>query len=78
MSRLTNSDSFQARLAERRQQLLDPDVKARLNDKMKSVTLQALATIQHKLNSPESSAELALSSLGVMQQSLGVLNAGKR
>ena len=73
MNRLVNSDSFQARLAERRQEVMDPQIRARLKDKLESVTLQALNSIEHKLNSPDSSADLALQSLGVIQQCLGVV-----
>lgn len=78
MNRLINSDSFQARLAERRQELLDPLIKAQLNEKMKSVVMQSLNTIQHKLNSPEASADLAMASLGVVQAGLGILNPAKK
>lgn len=78
MSRLINSDSFQARLAERREQLLDPMLKARLKDKMESVVMQSLSTIQHKLNAPEASADLAMASLGVLQQGLQALNGSRK
>lgn len=78
MSRLINSDSFQARLAERRQEVMDPSIKARLKDKLETVTMVALDSIQRKLESPEASAELALSSLGIIQQSLGLVNPPKK
>lgn len=78
MSRLINSDSFQARLAERRQEVMDPSIKARLKDKLETVTMVALDSIQRKLESPEASAELALSSLGIIQQSLGLINPPKK
>lgn len=78
MSRLTNSDSFQARLAERRQEVMDPSIRARLKDKLETVTMVALDSIQRKLESPETSAELALSSLGVIQQSLGLVKPPKK
>lgn len=78
MNRLVNCDSFQARLAERRQEVMDPQIKARLKDKFETVTAQALATIQHKLDSPDSSADLALQSLGVLQQCMGVVAPQKK
>lgn len=78
MSRLINSDSFQARLAERRKEVMDPEIKARLKDKMESVVMQSLSTIQHKLNSPDASADLAMASLGVLQQGLGLVNPPKK
>ena len=78
MNRLINSDSFQARLAERRQELMDPEVRTRLNTKLKTVTMQALDQLQQKLSAPESSADLALQSLGVLQATLGVVNPSKK
>jgi len=78
MSRMINSDSFQARLAERRQELLDPGLKQQLNERLKAVVAQSVDSIQRKLNAPESSADLALASLGIAAQGLGVLNPPKR
>lgn len=78
MNRLINSDSFQARLAERRQELLDPQIRMRLKEKMESVVIQSLNTIQHKLNGPEASADLAMASLGVVQAGLGLINPPKK
>jgi len=78
MSRLINSDSFQARLAERRQELLDPDVKKKLNARLEAVVAQSMDHIQSRLNSSEANADLALASLGVAAAGLGVLNPPKR
>lgn len=78
MSRLINSDSFQARLAQRRQELLDPGIRAQLNERLKAVVVQSMDSIQQKLNSSESSADLALASLGIAAQGLGVMNPPKR
>lgn len=78
MSRLTNSDSFQARLAERRQEVMDPSIRARLKDKLETVTIVALDSIQRKLESPEASAEFAIASLGIVQQGLGLVKPPKK
>lgn len=77
MTRLINSDSFQARLAERRQELIDPAIKARLNDRLKSVVMQSAEQIQRKLDAGDN-AQLALDSLGVFTEALGILNPGKK
>ena len=69
MSRIIGSDSFQARLAERRQQLLDPRLKQQLTEKLESVVLQSMEQIQRKLDSTES-ADLALESLLVAGNAL--------
>lgn len=78
MSRVINSDSFQARLAQRREDLLDPDLKKKLNQRLEAVVTQSMNHIQERLNSPEGSADLALASLGIAAAGLGVLNPPKR
>lgn len=64
MSRLVNSDAFQARIAERRQQLTDPGIARRLNARVQSVTVQALDVVSRKLDATDS-AEFALEALGI-------------
>ena len=77
MSRIIRSDAFQARLAERRQAVMDPIIRQRLNDKLQSVALQSISTIQRQLDSPDASADMALSSLQMVQRALGVINPPK-
>jgi hypothetical protein len=77
MARLTNSDSFQARLAERRRELVDPVLAARLNDRLKSAVVQSVDQIQRKLDAGDN-ADLALQSLGVFAEAAGVLSTLKK
>lgn len=77
MSRLMNSDSFEARLAERRRELVDPILAARLNDKLKAAVVQSVDHIQRQLNAGDN-ASLALQSLGVFAEAAGVLSTVKK
>jgi hypothetical protein len=77
MSRLINSDSFQARLAERRRELIDPVLKVRLEDRLKSAVMQSTEQIQRRLDAGDN-ADLALQSLGVLTDALGALNPPKK
>ena len=72
MSRVIGSDSFKARLAERREELLRPDVRQRLNDRMQTVVLQSMDVVQKKLNQPEVSAEMALQALGLASSAMNM------
>lgn len=69
MSRLINSDAFQARLGERRQQLTDPALARRLNARLQGLTMQAVETLGRKLDATDS-AELALQALGIASSAL--------
>ena len=72
VSRVLSSDSFKARLAERREELMYPDIKARVNDRMQSVVLQSMDVVQKKLNSGEASAEMALKALGIASSAMNM------
>lgn len=64
VSRILASDSFQARLAQRKSDLIDPLVAQSLNERMRGVTIQSLEIIQKKLESEES-ASYAIEALGI-------------
>lgn len=64
VSRILGSDSFQARLAERKAQLIDPVVAHSLNERLRGVTIQAVEIIKEKLESEESAA-YAIEALGI-------------
>lgn len=74
MCRLINSDAFQARLAERREALVDPGLARRLNARLEGLTLQAVDTLARKLDATDS-AELALESLGLAVGGLAKVKA---
>lgn len=64
ISRVVNSDAFIARLAERKSQLIDPQIARSLNERLSGVAIQSLDIISSKLNA-EQSASFALDALGL-------------
>ena len=70
VSRVVYSDAFQARLAERKAQLIDPFIAADLNTRLRGVTIQAVNIVSAKLESEES-ADYALEALGLAGKALG-------
>lgn len=73
ISRVIGSDSFKARLAERKAVLIDPHIAQQLNDRFSGVAIQAVEIIQKKLDT-EQSAMFAIEALGVAS---GMLNVRK-
>lgn len=64
IGRVVNSDAFVARLAERKGQLIDPQIARSLNERLSGVAIQSLTIISDKLNA-EQSASYALDALGI-------------
>ena len=69
VSRILSSDSFQARLAQRKSDLIDPLIAQSLNERMKGVAIQSLEIIKGKLETEES-ASYALEALGIAAPAL--------
>ncbi len=67
--RFINSDAFQARLAERRNELLDAGTARRVKARVESVTIQALDVVSRRLDATDS-AEVALEALGISTKAL--------
>ena len=70
------SDVFQMKLAERRQEIIDPLMKEEIEARFKMVTRRSLEVLQEKLNAPASSidgafaikaAELGMKGMGIGQ-----------
>lgn len=64
ISRIVSSDAFIARLADRKSQLIDPQIARSLNERLTGVAIQSLDIISNKLNA-EQSAAFALDALGL-------------
>jgi hypothetical protein len=72
VSRVIASDAFQARLAERKAQLIDPMVAASLDERLRGVAIHSMSIIQDKLaNSSEESAQFAMDALGLATVAMG-------
>lgn len=70
LSRIIGSDAFQAVLAKRRAELVDPYIMANMEEKIRGVADQSLEIIAEKLQSTQS-ADLALKTLGLATTALG-------
>lgn len=70
LSRIIGSDAFQAVLAKRRAELVDPYIMATMEEKIRGVADQSLEIIAEKLASTQS-ADLALKTLGLATTALG-------
>lgn len=70
ISRVVSSDSFKARMAERKAQLQDPIISRSLNERLRGVTVKAIDMISEKLDSPEAGAAYALDALGIATQAM--------
>lgn len=70
VSRIFNSDAFQARLAVRKEDLVDPTILLTIDEKLKAIANKSLDILQEKLevsNNPEfakATAELSIKALG--------------
>jgi hypothetical protein len=65
ISRVVASDSFQARLSERKASLIDPLIARSLNDRLRGVAVKAIDLVNEKLSAEEAGAAYALDALGI-------------
>lgn len=71
VSRVVASDAFQARLEQRKAQLVDPHVAQSLNERLTGVVIQAVDLVSQKLGA-EQSASFAMDALGIASTALGM------
>jgi hypothetical protein len=55
-----NSDAFQARLAARKEEIIDPLVRAKVDEAIKGLVSRSIEILREKLDNPNVSTELAL------------------
>lgn len=72
VQRVLSSDAFQARLAQRKKELVDPVIAQTVNARLEGVAVQSLEIVQEKLAHPDISAAYALDALSLAAQGLGV------
>ena len=77
VSRVLASDSFQARLAQRKGALLDPIIARSLNDRLRTVAIRSMDIIEEKL-AAEPSASYAMDALELATMGLGVVSHASR
>lgn len=66
------SDAFQARLATRREEIIDPELRATIKERFQALVIQSLAVLQKKLNQPTVSDTLAIKAAELGAKSLGL------
>jgi hypothetical protein len=74
MSQVVNSDAFQAQLAKRRAELIDPTLQLTLNERFRALTVRSLDVLQEKLHAPieQISDKLALEAVSLGAKALGL------
>lgn len=72
ISRVISSDSFQARIAERKAALIDPSITRRIDQRFKALAVQSTQVLQERLDSEEGAA-LALDALAVATTAMRVV-----
>lgn len=78
VARVLSSDSFQARLAERKSILVDPAISQTLNERLRTVAIKSLDVVSAKLDSTEQSADYAIEALGLAAKGLGLQSTKRR
>jgi len=73
VSQIIASDSFQARLAERKDELIDPTIRASIEENFKALVVRSLAILKDKMNKPSHQIpdNLALRTLELSTRALG-------
>jgi hypothetical protein len=71
VSQVFTSDSFQSRLAERKGELVDPAIRATIEDRFKALVAQSFEVLKRKLEAPQVSDDLALGVLNGAAKALG-------
>lgn len=70
VSRVMGSDAFQARLASRKEELVNPEIRQTFEERLKGLANQSLQVIQDKLEATKS-PELAIKALQLSTTALG-------
>lgn len=70
VSRVIGSDAFQARLAQRKEEVVNPEIRQNFEERLKGLALQSLDVIQSKLESTQN-PDLAVKALELSTKALG-------
>lgn len=71
VSQVFTSDSFQSRLAERKEELIDPAIRSTIEERFKALVYQSFEVLKRKLEGPQVSDDLALGVLNGAAKALG-------
>lgn len=72
ISNVMASDAFQSALAARRDEIVDPALKATMQERFTAMTIQSLARLQEKLEAPQVSDQVVLRAVELGAKALGI------
>lgn len=72
ISNILASEAFQAELALRREEVIDPELRATIKERFEALVIQSLAVLQKKLNQPVVSDTVALRAAELGAKALGI------
>lgn len=72
ISSILASDAFQNKMAARREEIIDPDLKATIEERFRALVIQSLKVLQAKLTAPQVSDAVALRAAELGAKALGV------
>ena len=72
LSIVFSSDAFQAKLEKRRQEVVNPELVATLEERFRAITMRSLEVLQNKLSSPNPSDNVALRAAELGAKALGL------
>ena len=72
ISNVLASEAFQAMMAARRDEIIDPELKASIKERFEALVIRSLTVLQEKLNSPQVSDQVAMRCAELGAKALGV------
>jgi len=72
ISNILASDAFQEKMAARREEIIDPELKATIEERFRALVIRSLQVLQEKLNAPQVSDLVALRAAELGAKALGV------
>lgn len=72
ISNILASDAFQARMAARREEVIDPRIKATLEERFRALVIRSLTVLEAELEKPAVKPEVALRAAELGARSLGL------
>ena len=72
ISNILASDALQSRMAVRREKIIDPELRATIEERFRALTIRSLQVLQAKLNAPQVSDNVALRAAELGAKALGI------
>lgn len=72
ISTVIASDAFQEQLAKRREEVVDPGLKATIEERFRALVIRSLEVLQQKLNQPQVNDQVALRAAELGAKALGI------